>query len=215
MNPSTTTVREKTTTTRTLGNIATVGKRKCRILPITKKRIGGNVQPITLLTAAQKAALHKALVPKTLPPVIINAKEFLGETIVGHEEGRKIYPLVKKALQQGRKVIISVKGLDLYGGFFDKAICQAYGDFPEDTVDQHVQVVDIEEVDTYTLEDMIEVRKLYYYNREAFDERMRNVDPELGFDEEFDPDFVLDGDPYDPATKGRWIDHETGEEYYI
>jgi hypothetical protein len=64
---------------------------------------------------------------------------------------------------------------------------------------------------------MIEVRKLYYYNRPAFDERMSNVDPDLlGLDEEFDPDFVFDGsDPYDPAVKGRWIDHETGEEYFI
>jgi hypothetical protein len=86
---------------------------------------------------------------KTLP-LVINAKDILGEKIVTDEEGEKIYPIIRNALLQGRKVQISVKG---DGGFFDAAICTLYTDFPPEIVDQ-VEVVDIRKVDTHELRDI-------------------------------------------------------------
>jgi hypothetical protein len=92
-----------------------------------------------------------------------------------------------------------------------------YGEFPESTIDGDIEIVDVKEVAMISLENMKRMRKLYYYHHELYEERMRNRDPKLRCDEdEFDEDFVPDeGDPAAPGNLGRWIDHETGEEYFI
>jgi hypothetical protein len=149
--------------------------------------------------------------------VRINAKDYLTNRYVGDADGLKIYPLIRSALLSGRRVILSVKGLEVFGGFWDTTVCIAYGEFPESTVDNDIEIVDVKEVELISLKDMKKMRKLYYYNRAEFDKRMRNRDPELLCDEnEFDEDFVPgEGDRYAPGNLGRWIDHETGEEYFI
>jgi hypothetical protein len=96
--------------------------------------------------------------------------------------------------------------------FFDTAICKLYGDFDAETVDDNVEVVDIRKVDTYSLNDMKEVRKLYYYNRPAFDLRMSSVDPDLDCSVDFSEDYDVGDDMYAPGL-GRWIsdDDEDGD----
>jgi hypothetical protein len=168
--------------------------------------IGNLPLPLSMITWVQQA----------LPPVKINARDLLHDEFASDDEGELLYPIIKNAILQGRKVQLSVKNLDLDGGFFDTAICKLYGDFDEITVDQNVEVVDIDEVDYFALRDMKEVRKLYYYNRTAFDQRMKNIDPELNCNEDLSEEFVLDTDDiYAPGKKGRWIDANTGEEYFI
>jgi hypothetical protein len=118
--------------------------------------------------------------------------------------------MVRNALSQGRKVIISIKGFDVNGGFWDTAVCKAYGEFPEEVVDQNIQVVDGDEVDDIYLRDMKDIRKLYYYDRETYDEIMDNVDPILGYDEPLSDDFVFLGTdkhaPYDSSLFYRKSD---------
>jgi hypothetical protein len=117
------------------------------------------------------------------------------------EEGEMFYHIFKKALQQGRKVQFSVKGLELDGVFFDKAICKLYGDFPQDVVDNNIEVVDIEEVDLIGLEDMKEMRQYYYYDRPFYDKLIAGIDPILGYDEPLEGEDFEDDDeetsPYD------------------
>jgi hypothetical protein len=147
----------------------------------------------------------------TLPPLRIEAKTVLGKTpIVSCDEGEKIYPLIKNALKEGRKVQLSVRGLDLSGLFFDTAICKLYGDFDEETVDNNVEVVGIREVDSITFSAMKKVRKLYYYDRTAFDERMRNVDPDLDGTKEFSQDYDMGDDIFAPGG-GRWISDDSDD----
>jgi hypothetical protein len=147
----------------------------------------------------------------TLPPLRIEAKAILQKTIVGVNEGEKIYPLIKAALREGRKVQLSVKGLDLNGLFFDTAICKLYGDFDEETVDNNVEVVDMQDVDGITYRAMKEVRKLYYYDRPAFDRRMSLVDPDLDCSKDFSEDYDVGDDMYAPGI-GRWISEEEEDE---
>jgi mRNA-degrading endonuclease HigB of HigAB toxin-antitoxin module len=160
------------------------------------------VQPITLIAAAQRAMAHAAqqaalaTVQKKTEPLSINVKEVIDNTYASDEEGKKIYPLVKQALSEGRKVVISVKGLSLKvdGGFFDQAVCQAYGDFEEAFVDSHIEVVDFAGAQKVFLDDAREISKMYFYAREHYDawmERCKQIDVAGGWDVDED-DFVPD-----------------------
>jgi hypothetical protein len=158
MDPQATTVLERTGT---FGNIP---------IPITMM----NVPKIT--TATQTVLM---------PPVRINAIEHLEDEFASVDEGKKIYPLLKQALEQGRKVRLSVKGLDLDGHFFDGAICTLYGDFSADFVDSHIEVVDVLDEDVATLRDMRKMRKYYYFDRPFYDKLISKIDPILGYDDGF------------------------------
>jgi hypothetical protein len=159
--------------------------------------------------------------PQSLSPVRISVRDILQKDRTSIRDGESIYVLLKSLLHAGCRVELSLKGIDVDAWFFDEAICRLYGDFPESVVDG-IEIVDMRKVDTWELRDAKELRKLYYYDRPAFDERMRlnrewlrEEDPSL-LGEDCDADFVPDpGDPEAPGTYGRWIDRETGEEYFI
>jgi hypothetical protein len=80
--------------------------------------------------------------------------------------------------------------LDVYRSFFDAAICKLYGDFSEETVDNDVEVV-MDPRDFYELQDIKKIRKLFYYHRETFDQRMREFSPIIVFGEGNVPGDVL------------------------
>jgi hypothetical protein len=175
----------------------------------TTGTFGHGAMPVTLVNVPKMATVTQTV----LPPLQINARDYLEDEFAGGEEGEIIYPFIKIALAQGRKVQLSVKGLDLSGWFFDDAICRLYGDFSEETVDNNVEVVDIEEVDYITLRDMKEVRKLYYYDRTAFDKRMSSVDPDLDCSKDSAGHFVMDSDDiYAPGNSRFVYDDEEDEQ---
>jgi hypothetical protein len=127
---------------------------------------------------------HRVSTPKApKAPVYINASDYLKNKYIWDADGEKIYPMVREGLAQGRKVILSVKGLNVNGGFWDTAYCKAYGEFPQELVEENIEVVDVEKVDLISLEDLKEMRKLYYYDRALYDEIVNNVDPIIGYDE--------------------------------
>jgi hypothetical protein len=160
--------------------------------------------PVTLVDVPRITVVPQVMTTtKTLPLLRIDAKAVLGKTTtVSRSEGEKIYPLIKAALREGRKVQLSVKGLNLSGWFFDTAICMLYGDFDQDTVDNNVEVVDIPETDNITLRNMKRIRRLYYYHRPLFDERMRISDPDLDCSKDSAGYCVSDsGDIYAPGFR--------------
>jgi hypothetical protein len=169
----------------TTANTASIGRTRTGTyedmpFPVTLVNVPITVPPLTKIVATQQAT-----------PLKINAIEHLPDQFASVDEGKLIYPLVKQALDQGRKVILSVKGLELDGSFFDEAFCHCYGAFTAAYVDSHIEVVDIEPVDVISLDDMVEIRKIYYYNRPLYDKIMSNVDPELRGDDDEDS-FLLD-----------------------
>jgi hypothetical protein len=182
--------------------------------------IGNVVFPTTVFTPVQTAQATQTKVAQAT--LKINAFDVIGQKQASNLEGEKIYPLIKNALDHGKKVQLSVKGLDLDSTFFDEAVCRLYGDFPEATVDNNVEIVDIRKVDTYGLRDVRKKRKLYFYDRPEYDAQVRwlrewasREDPSL-LCEDFDPDFIPPaGDAYATRQHGQWIDRETGEEYFI
>jgi hypothetical protein len=107
-------------------------------------------------------------------PLVINAFDVIGKEWVSDMDGEKIYLLIKDALKQGKKVRLSLKGVKMMNGtFFDEAVCRLYGDFPESTVDNDVEIVDVRKVDSYELRDYKKLRKLYFYDRPEYEALMR------------------------------------------
>jgi hypothetical protein len=156
------------------------------LVNVPKKETGHNPSVQTMMTATM-----------TMPILKINAIDFVEDEWVTLEEGEMFYRIFKKALQQGSKIQFSVKGLELDGFFFDKAICQLYGDFPQEVVDNNIVVVDIEEADQISLRDMKRMRRFYYYDRAFYDHLISKVDPILGFDEDDFDDDDEEPSPYD------------------
>jgi hypothetical protein len=141
--------------------------------------------PVTLMHV-----LPLTTVPtEALPPLRINAIDYVKNEWITLEEGQMFCQIFKEALlRQERKVQFSVKGLELGALFFDEAICKLYGDFPQ-------EVVDIEKVDLIGLEDMKEMHRLYYFNRPLSDKIISNIDPILEYDE------PLEGEDFDDDRK--------------
>jgi hypothetical protein len=152
--------------------------------------------PVTLVDVPRMTVVPQVTTTEVLSPLRINAIDHVEDKWVTIEEGEMFYHIFKKALQQGRKVQFSVKGLELDGFFFDKSICQLYGDFPQEVVDSNIEVVDIEEVDQISLRDMKRMRQYYYYDRAFYDEIIAGIDPILGFNEDDDDDDE-ETSPYD------------------
>jgi hypothetical protein len=169
---------------------------------------------LTVLTAPHFDTV-KTIQKTLMAPLYINASDYLKNKYVWDGDGEKIYPMVREGLTQGRKVILSVKGLRVNGGFWDTAYCKAYGEFPQDVVEQNIEVVDIDDVDLIDLEGAKDIRKLYYYDRETYDEIVNNVDPIIGYDEPMSDDFVFIGTdkhaPYDSSSfyyRNRKVEEE-------
>jgi hypothetical protein len=139
--------------------------------------------PVTLVDVPRMTVVPQVTTTEALSPLRINAIDYVEDKWVTIEEGEMFYHIFKKALQQGRKVQFSVKGLELDGVFFDKAICKLYGDFPQAMVDNNIEVVDIEKVDLTELEEMKEMRQYYYYDRPFYDKLIAGIDPILGYNE--------------------------------
>lgn len=183
--------------------------------------IGNVVFPTTVFTPVQTAQATQTKVAQAT--VKISVRDVLQKERTAIKDGEKVYLLIKDALRKGHKVQLSFKDIRVYTRFFDEAICRLYGDFPEETVDNDVEILDLPKYHLPGLRETKKLRKTYYYNRPKFDELVRQTreynlrhgypvdDPE-----ERHPDFVPDpGDPYAPGHYGRWINHKTGEEYFI
>jgi hypothetical protein len=103
-------------------------------------------------------------------PLSITVRDHLTNRYPGESDGDIIYPLVREALLSGLKVILSVKGVSVSGGFFFKtAIFRAYGEFPESTVDRDIEVIDMTKSESADMEEMREFCKFYHYDRASYD----------------------------------------------
>lgn len=96
--------------------------------------------------------------------VIINVVEVVGDSIcVTDEDGKKVYDVIKGALSNGKKIIISFDGVtDLTSAFLNNAIGQLYGNFDEVFVKSKLSVTDISDNDVVILKRVVDRAKSFF-----------------------------------------------------
>ena len=100
----------------------------------------------------------------------VSIVSMIGNNIcVAAEDGRKVYDAIHKALQEGKNVEISFKGIaDLTSLFLNAAIGQLYDEFKDDELKKRLIVVDASPQDLETLKRSVERAKEYFKDPERF-----------------------------------------------
>jgi len=103
---------------------------------------------------------------------------------VAPEDGEKVFEVISKALQEGKKVEISFKGIeDLTSLFLNIAIGKLYGKFKDEVLRENLSVVDASFQDLDTLKRSVERAKEFQKNPERFRSATEEI---LGEDNESD-----------------------------
>lgn len=100
----------------------------------------------------------------------ISLYEVLGKFELTFEhEGQVIYPLITEAFNQGKKVVVSFKNVQLITwSFVTKAIGQLYEHFSESQIQSCLQLVDISEEDLEFVHHVMETKKEFLLDPEKF-----------------------------------------------
>jgi len=96
--------------------------------------------------------------------VIINVVDEVGDSIcVTDEDGKKVYDVIVEVLRNGKKVLISFKGVtDLTSAFLNNAIGKLYGDFDEAFIKSKISVTDISKNDVVVLKRVVDRAKSFF-----------------------------------------------------
>jgi len=113
----------------------------------------------------------------------INIVSTIGNNIcVAAEDGQKVYDAIFRALQEGKNIEISFKGIeDLTSLFLNAAIGQLYDKFKDDELKKRLVVVDASPQDLETLKRSVERAKEYFKDPERFHSATDEI---LGHDDE-------------------------------
>lgn len=100
----------------------------------------------------------------------ISLYEVLGKFELTFEhEGQVVYPLIAEAFNQGKKVVVSFKNVQLITwSFVTKAIGQLYEHFSESQIQSCLQLVDISEEDLEFVHHVMETKKEFLIDPEKF-----------------------------------------------
>ena len=100
----------------------------------------------------------------------ISLYEVLGKFELTFEhEGQVIYSLITEAFNQGKKVVVSFKNVQLITwSFVTKAIGQLYEHFSESQIQSCLQLVDISEEDLEFVHHVMETKKEFLIDPEKF-----------------------------------------------
>jgi hypothetical protein len=103
-------------------------------------------------------------------PLYVRAIDIVsGPFAAEDDDEEKVYNLLKKGLSQKRKVVLSLAGLKILGGFCNETVGRLYEEFPREFLDANLQCVDIPAGGTPSLEDAIRMGILYRYDRPRHD----------------------------------------------
>jgi Ca2+-binding EF-hand superfamily protein len=99
----------------------------------------------------------------------INIVNTIGDVYaVEAEDGQKVYDLIKKAFDNGNKVILSFLNVEMMTtAFLNTAIGQLYNTFSEEKIRELLQVQDISEAGAVSLKRVVDTAKLYYKDPDA------------------------------------------------
>ena len=92
------------------------------------------------------------------------------------EDGQKVYELIKKALEEKKKVNISFLNVEmLTTAFLNTAIGQLYNNFAEEIIKNSLSVDNLTPSGAVSLKRVIETAKLYYKNPDAMQKSINDI----------------------------------------
>ena len=108
--------------------------------------------------------------------VNINIVDIVGsEFCVVTGDGKKLYNEIFHNMIKKKRVIISFNGVEfLTPAFLNVSICQLYGQFEEDIINQYLVVSNMTEEDKKILSILVTKAKLYFKNSSIYD-KLHNV----------------------------------------
>jgi len=107
----------------------------------------------------------------------INIKGIVGsEFCVASDDGQKIYDIISKALDNGKKVVLSFLNVEsLTSAFLNTSIAQLYGKFKEEEIKKSLSVKDMSPEDLVLLKRVVDTAKEYYKDPERFERQNREA----------------------------------------
>ncbi len=92
------------------------------------------------------------------------------------DDGQKVYEIIKKALQENRKVKVSFQNVEmLTSAFLNTAIGQLYKDFTEEEIKRSLSVDNLANEDAALLKRVVSTAKLYYKNPEEMERSIAEI----------------------------------------
>lgn len=92
------------------------------------------------------------------------------------DDGQKVYELIKKALQESRKVKVSFQNVEmLTSAFLNTAIGQLYKDFTEEEIKSSLSVDNLANEDAALLKRVVSTAKLYYKDPEEMEKSITEI----------------------------------------
>ena len=91
-------------------------------------------------------------------------------------DGEKVYHLLRKALQEGKKVKLSFQNVEmLTSAFLNTAFGQLYRDFDAENVKNSITIAHLSAEDRVLLKRVISTARLYYQDPERMENSIREV----------------------------------------
>ncbi len=109
--------------------------------------------------------------------IIISVFNAVGSSFcVEADDGQKVYDLIKKVLQEGKKAKISFQNVEmLTSAFLNTAVGQLYRDFQEDKVKSSLSVEHLSPEDKALLKRVTSTAKLYYKDPERMENSIKEI----------------------------------------
>lgn len=109
--------------------------------------------------------------------IVLNIINIVGDSFcVEVEDGQRVFEVVKKAIDENRKVKISFKNVEiLTSAFLNMAIGQLYGNYDEDIIRGKLSVIEINQEDKNLLKRVVDTAKIYYKNLEKMKESIKKI----------------------------------------
>lgn len=109
--------------------------------------------------------------------VTVNIVNVVGDNFcVEAEDGQKVFELVSKAMNDGRRVSVSFLNVELLTtAFLNTAIGQLYRDFSEEEIREKLSVESISKSGAVSLKRVVDTAKLYYKNPEDIERSIKDI----------------------------------------
>jgi hypothetical protein len=105
-------------------------------------------------------------------PITVRVFDIVGGPLcVSTDDGQAVHDKIAPLLREGRKVSVSFARVEtIISAFLNAAIGQLYGEFPEERIRELVSVTEMADSDVALLRRVVDNAKIYFANRERFDE---------------------------------------------
>ena len=109
--------------------------------------------------------------------VTINVFNTVGDSFcVEAEDGQKVFFLIKKALNEDKKVAVSFLNVELLTtAFLNTAIGQLYNHFSEEDIRERLTVEDLSKSGAVSLKRVVDTAKLYYKNPDSLEQSIKDI----------------------------------------